>query len=243
MISQSPIAVVIVCRNAREALARTLDSLRALADPRLSVIVIDGASGDGTAEWLSGCLDFPHWSCSEPDQGIFDAMNKGWRRAPANAYVIYLGAGDHLLKLPADEGLRDPQGHPVPLVIGDCQTGSGWFHSRWTRELRWRNTAHHQAMLVHKSVHPEPPFDASLQVYADWDFNLRLWHQGVQALHTSELRASAEPGGASWHHQLGELRLVAQRHGGPLHGMVSWILNGGSLARRLWQERRAAHDY
>lgn len=240
MSAQTPVAVVIVCRNARSALAGTLQSLRSLADPRLKVIVIDGASEDGTPELLANHRGDFHWSSSEPDHGIYDAMNKGWMRAPRDAYILYLGAGDHLIQLPADSGTRDARGMPIPVILGDCQTGDRCFRSRWNSEIRLRNTAHHQAMMIHKSVHPEPPFDTSLRVYGDWDFNLRLWHQGVAARYSADLRAFAEPGGASWHHQLGELRAVARRHGGSLRGLASLALNSGSLARRLWKERRAS---
>ena len=236
--SATRIAVVIVCRNACAALAATLDSLRALADPRLLTIVIDGASSDATPELLLARRDQLFHTVSESDRGIYDAMNKGWQASPADAYVLYLGAGDHLVELPEAAALHDECGEPWPVVMGDCMVGTYIFRSRWSRELRLRNTAHHQALMIHKSVHPAPPFDTSLRVYADWEFNLRLMHRGVTAHHVPQLRAYAEPGGiSSGHHNLDEIRSVASRHGGPLVGLASWALNRASLWRRRHAER------
>ena len=228
----SPIAVVVVCRNALAALQRTLASLAGLADPRLRVIVIDGASGDGTPAFLLAGAGALFHARSEPDGGIYDAMNKGWQAAPADAHVLYLGAGDLLLQVPVDAALHDAQGRPHPVVIGQVSIGRQAFRSRWGGEMRLRNTAHHQALLVHKSVSPQPPFDSSLRVYADWDFNLQLLRRGVVAHAVDSLRAVAEPGGASWHHDLAEIRAVASRHGGPLTGWAAWALNRVSLWRR-----------
>ncbi len=230
-----PIAVVIVCRNASEALEVTLASVAHLGDARLLTVVIDGASTDGTAAFLDTCQPPPFHARSEPDRGIYDAMNKGWQAAPADAFVLYLGAGDRLLEVPDAAALLDAEGRPWPVVIGRVDLGGQPFHSRWTGEMRWRNTAHHQALLVHKSVSPQPPFDVSLRVYADWDFNLRLLRRGVAAHELGSLRAWAEPGGVSWRHDLAEIRRVATRHGGLLVGWGAWALNRVSLWRRQWR--------
>ena len=227
------LAVVIVTRNCLAALNATVDSLLALNDARLRPILIDGASTDGTAERVAELGNgWAHHARSEPDRGIYDAMNKGWRAAPPDAFILYLGAGDRVLELPADRALHDPAGQAIPLALGRCSVGAMQFRSRWGAEMRLRNTAHHQAMLVHKSVSPEPPFDTGLRIYGDWDFNLRMLEDGVMARHVPGFRTYAEAGGVSWQHDLAEIRVVASRHGGPLIGAAAFALNQVSRWRR-----------
>jgi hypothetical protein len=232
--SAIPIALIIVCRNALPALLQTVASVKALADARILPIIIDGSSTDGTPEWLATARSWTFHARSEPDTGIYEAMNKGWAAAPESAYILFLGAGDLLYELPADALLRDSWGHAWALVLGDTRVGDAPFRSRWCNELRLRNTAHHQAMLVHKSVSRHPPFDERLKVYADWDFNLRLFRTGLRARYVPGLRTSAEPEGASWSMEMNEIHFVAKRHGGTFVGAAAWALN--SISR--WRRRR-----
>lgn len=226
------IAVVVVCRNALAALRPTLESVLAQQDPRVRLYVVDGASGDGSAAYLRTLADAVAGWVSEPDSGIYDAMNKGWRMAPDRAYVLYLGAGDRLLSLPANANLLDERRQPWPVVLGHCTVGTMEFQSRWGFEMRLRNTAHHQALMIHKAVSPDPPFDTGLRIYADWDFNLRLMRFGLRGRKVGGFHSFAEPGGASWIHDLHEIRRVARRHGGRLAELASVALNRASLFRR-----------
>ena len=92
--------------------------------------------------------------------------------------------------------------------------------------------------MICKSLAAEPPFDENLRVYADWDFNLRLFRRGVKAIYLDSLSSYAEPGGVSWRHDLSEIRTVARRHGGPLIGQIAWLLNWASLRRRDYLDRK-----
>jgi glycosyltransferase involved in cell wall biosynthesis len=206
-------------------LRSTIESVARQTDPRLDLYVVDGASSDGTPEFLESSGDTVTAWLSEPDAGIYDAMNKGWRLPPDDAYVIYLGAGDRLMSVPDSSELLGDDGKPCPVVLGRCDIGSQPFRSRWTAELRLRNTAHHQALMIRKAVWPDTPFDCSLRVYGDWDFNLRLLGLGVKAKHVHDLHTYAEPGGVSWNHNLPEIWRVARRHGGPLIAAASYALN------------------
>lgn len=233
MPTATPIALIVVSRNDRPALIQTIESVQALNDSRVLPIIIDGASTDGTNVLLQTLRDWIFYACSEPDEGIYDAMNKGWAAAPADSYILYLGAGDLVLQLPPDVALRDVDGAAYPVVLGNTQVGPVQFHSRWTRELHLRNTAHHQAMLVLKRLSLLPPFDSSLRAYADWDFNLRLFRGGIGATHVAGFRTYATPGGVSWSMDTSEIFIVSRRHGGLLVGSASWVLNSFSRWRRF----------
>ena len=211
------VTVVTVCRNPGKLLEQAIASVAALRRDDVAHVVIDGASSDGTQAYLRAMpTPIAHWQ-SEPDDGIYDAMNKGWAVAGAQSYVLFLGADDRLESLPSAAELAQARARGAVLIIGDATVGDVPFPSRYTEELRFGNTLHHQALLVYKRAHPSPPFDARLRVYGDWDFNLRLWKQGARAEQLVSLRSRVGPGGVSSSQPLGETLRIAGRHEGLWH--------------------------
>jgi len=114
-------SVVTVTKDDLNGLKRTWRSLAAQDFHDWEWIVVDGASGDGTRQWLESLEPGPDWS-SEPDRGIFDAMNKGLDRARGR-YVLFLNGGDELAgpdvlsRAEAVLGVLEPE--PV-LAYGDA---------------------------------------------------------------------------------------------------------------------------
>ena len=87
------LTVVTVAKNACAALQKTMQSVLEQDYGNLEYIVVDGQSTDGSVAHLKTCSD-PRLSwTSEPDGGIFDAMNKGVRRATGQ-YCLFMNAGD-----------------------------------------------------------------------------------------------------------------------------------------------------
>ena len=89
------ISIITVVRNGSADLARTIDSVRRQNYPYLEYVVIDGASTDGTLAVAKDNADIIHVLISEPDAGIYDAMNKGINRSRGE-YLLFLNAGDEL---------------------------------------------------------------------------------------------------------------------------------------------------
>jgi glycosyltransferase involved in cell wall biosynthesis len=90
------LSVVTICRNDADGLRRTLSSLAGqdVCHERWESVVVDGASDDGSAEVARSFANLlPLRLVSEPDEGIYDAMNKGFRLATAS-WVQFLNAGD-----------------------------------------------------------------------------------------------------------------------------------------------------
>ncbi|NDV62448.1 glycosyltransferase [Puniceicoccales bacterium CK1056] len=87
------VSVITVCRNALKDLRKTADSVFLQSADDFEWIIVDGASTDGTGEFLE-TLDQP-WihTISEPDEGIYDAMNKGLAKA-SGEWVWFMNAGD-----------------------------------------------------------------------------------------------------------------------------------------------------
>ncbi len=89
------LSVVTVCWNDLPNVQRTLQSLeRQTALSGWEHVLVDGASSDGTVDWYrSTAFPFPHSVVSEPDNGIFDAMNKSLNIVKGD-YVVFMNAGD-----------------------------------------------------------------------------------------------------------------------------------------------------
>src|SRR6478672_11457802 len=87
------VSIVTVVRNASRQLADTIESVRRQTYPSVEYIVVDGASTDSTADVLRRNLPKIDKWISEPDSGIYDAMNKGKAMA-SGAFAMFVNAGD-----------------------------------------------------------------------------------------------------------------------------------------------------
>ena len=87
------VSVVTVCRNSRMALLSTMRSVETQTYPNLEYIIVDGASEDGTVNVLNTYEGRLSAWVSEPDKGIYDAMNKAVGIATGQ-WVIFMNAGD-----------------------------------------------------------------------------------------------------------------------------------------------------
>ena len=187
---------IITCTfNAGKVLQRTLDSVLAQTYSHVEHIIVDGASTDGTvsmAEAYRQKSDAEDWCHevhvkSEPDRGLYDAMNKGIQRATGQ-YVLFLNAGD---TFPAPDTLETVaesvgEGEELPAVLyGDTDVvdGEGHFlrHRRLAapRRLTWRSFMRgmlvcHQAFYARTDLAKATPYDLRYRYSADVDWCIRI---------------------------------------------------------------------
>lgn len=186
--------VITVVFNGAEYLEKTIQSVISQTYDNIEYIIIDGGSTDGTINIIKKYEKHITKWISEPDRGIYDAMNKGWLLAKDLSFVLFLGAGDKIITFPSDvETFAIDQ-----IVFGKVDLGGGkFFNSKADIRLKLGNTLHHQALLINKSLHPEPPFNTKYKVYADFDFNQRLLKQGVKFVYSGNFVSYAMPGGVT----------------------------------------------
>ena len=167
--------------NGKQYLEQAIRSVITQPYEHIEYIVIDGGSKDGTVDIIrryEGQIDY--W-VSEPDEGIYDAMNKGWAASHGD-YVYYLGADDVLLNLPISS-LAQAYRDNVDLAYGDVRLSNGrYFRSRYGIGLLVNNTLHHQGLFLKRSLFDTPPFRKDYKVFSDFDLNQRLYKQGKRAL-------------------------------------------------------------
>jgi putative colanic acid biosynthesis glycosyltransferase len=167
------VSVVTVVRNDAKGLEATMDSVAAQDYPSVEYLVVDGASTDGTIDVVRRrAAEIDAWR-SEPDGGIYDAMNKGCRMA-SGEYVGFMNAGDRY----ASADVLTRMFNPVPsaeLLWGDCliETSNGEEYDcarEVLRTLYRQMTVSHQSLFVKRAALVSRPFDTSLRIAADYDF-------------------------------------------------------------------------
>jgi len=91
------ISVITVTYNSASLLEETLKSIRSQTYPHIEHIIIDGASTDDTPEVIRRYEDIVARWVSEPDEGIYDAMNKGLKLFSGD-YVWFINSGDRIYR-------------------------------------------------------------------------------------------------------------------------------------------------
>ena len=139
----------------------------------MEYVVVDGASTDGTCDVLRRReAEIDRW-ITEPDGGIYEAMNKGTRLATGE-YVCFLNAGDRFASTDTVSRVFLPPPH-AELVWGDCiiesRAGEEYDRAREVlRTLHRQMTVSHQSLFVKRSALLARPFDVSFRIAADYDF-------------------------------------------------------------------------
>ncbi len=193
---------VITCTyNAATVLQRTLDSVRAQTWGDLEHLIIDGASRDDTVAMAEAycreCRDDDDGHeiavVSEPDRGLYDAMNKGIARATGD-YIVFLNAGDTLPDADTLETVASyvADGEPLPAVLygdTDIVDADGHFlrHRRLSPpdRLTWRSFRHgmlvcHQAFYARTDIARDTPYDLHYRYSADVDWCIRIMREGTR---------------------------------------------------------------
>ena len=216
---QPKITIITVVLNSVEHIEKTINSVLAQSYPDIDYIVIDGGSTDGTVEIIKKYENRITCWVSENDNGVYDAMNKAWLKAKNDSYILFLGAGDAIVSLPDNM----EQYQFCEVIYGKVDIGAKVFLSKVDFHLKLYNTLHHQALLVNKSLHPFPPFDLNYKVYADFDFNQRLYKQGTEFKFSDSFIGYASPGGISSRYMISETLSIVWKNFGIYWSLLSLL--------------------
>ena len=129
------LSIITVNLNNLEGLKRTYESVVCQTFTDYEWIVIDGGSTDGSREFIEQHQDkFAYW-CSEPDKGIYNAMNKGIMRAKGE-YLNFMNSGDcfasndTLIRVLVDERNED-------IIYGYIDIGGSVWYTTDSRYIVW----------------------------------------------------------------------------------------------------------
>jgi glycosyltransferase involved in cell wall biosynthesis len=213
------ISIITVVYNGVDALESTILSVINQSYKNIEYLIIDGGSTDGTVEIIKKYKDKIKYWISESDKGIYDAMNKGWSKAKNDSFILFLGAGDKIIKLP-NMSIHEKS----DVIYGDVTLGDKKiFRSTVGWRTYFGNTIHHQAMLIRKRIHLEPPFSLSYKVYGDFDFNQRLLKKRVKFNKDKDFYSFALEGGVSEQINIKEVQQVVRKNYGFLVSLLALL--------------------
>lgn len=213
MITQPLISFITITYQADAVLSPTLDRLLEQTDTSFECLVIDGSSTDGTLALIKAYEEkftqraIPFTWISEPDEGLYDAMNKGLALANG-VYVWYMNAGDRLGSVDTIQALKNAlsssktakktgeASRRLPdFIYGETMVVDQQYkvlgprrlhapeHLTW-KHFKWGMLVCHQAMLVKRSL--APSFDRRYHYSADFDWAIRCLKQAT-VIHNSKL--------------------------------------------------------
>ena len=191
-------SIITVTYNAEAVLDDTIQSVVSQTYKEIEYIIVDGGSKDRTMQIARRYQDKISVLISEPDKGLYDAMNKGIRQSTGD-YVCFLNAGDQLHE---DDTLfhivQTLHGKELPDVIygdTDIVDGEGHFlHKRRLsppEQLTWKSFKQgmlvcHQAFFFFSTLAKNTPYNLKYRFSADFDWCVRIMKQS-NVLHNTHL--------------------------------------------------------
>ena len=207
------LSIITITYNNIAGLKRTVESVTRQQFHDWELIVVDGASNDGTLEWLAEfkrnnqAVNFHY--VSEPDNGVYEAQNKGIRMTTGD-YCFFLNAGDvfcdeHVLtQMFQDKPTADiVYGNEIVVDADGRRVGYCKGVENPTFLDLYQSCMKHQATFIHKSLFDKyGMYDDSLRIVADWEWFLRIiaFHDDVTLQYKNIDVTFFEAGGFSYTH-------------------------------------------
>jgi glycosyltransferase involved in cell wall biosynthesis len=169
------ISVITINYNNLEGLKRTVESVTSQTWQEFEYIVIDGGSTDGSATYIeSQSNNIDNW-VSEPDKGVYNAMNKGILMATGD-YLLFLNSGDHFYN---DMVLEDNHSHIEEhdliyfnIELAEAKTSKiVSYPQKLTFSDFYLGTLCHQSTFMRKTLFDKLGlYDENLKFVSDWKF-------------------------------------------------------------------------
>jgi glycosyltransferase involved in cell wall biosynthesis len=201
------LSIITVVRNGEAFLEETISSVIAQKTGDVEYIIIDGASTDGTVAIINKHEEYIDYWISEPDRGIYEAMNKGIKAAKG-IYIGLLNSGDRYaagaLTLVLDE-IRNERNRDAVIAGGvailDRRGKIAATHLVDTRSLNNKfrfMPLNHPAMFVADSTYARiGTYREDLKICSDYDFVLKLLNLQVEIRFVPKVLTEMRAGGIS----------------------------------------------
>lgn len=177
-------SIITVTYNASKWLERTVLSVLSQSYPQVEYIVIDGGSTDGTVDIIKQYEAGISFWISEPDKGLYDAMNKGLEHATGD-YVWFMNAGDTLHTSDTLQNIVKSLKKNVSLpgvIYGDTMLidekgrSMGLRRLRPPKKLTWKSfkmgmMVCHQSFIAKREI--APLYDVSYKLVSDYDWTIQ----------------------------------------------------------------------
>ena len=178
------ISIVTVNYNNLKGLVKTIQSVQKQQYSNIEYLVIDGGSIDGSKEYIENHSERISYWVSEPDNGIYDGMNKGIAHATGE-YLLFLNSGDFLFSSDILSDVFANKEYDEDLIIGrqchiDKKGRKSSSHHVMMDEINdvyfWSNTFPHQATFIKKELFAKVGlYNDKYRIVADWAF----WYEAI----------------------------------------------------------------
>ncbi|MEO8886312.1 MAG: glycosyltransferase family 2 protein [Mucilaginibacter sp.] len=245
------LSVITVVYNNAQHIERTLLSVLNQTYTDIEYIVVDGASTDGTLDIINKYTDRITKVITEPDAGIYDAMNKGLTLATGD-YVLFMNSGDELYSpqtvarvFAAADNADIYYGETE--MINDKGESLGRRRHKAPAQFTWRSfkygmSVSHQAIYIKRAL--IEPYDPQYQLSADIDWIIRTAQKAKTIVNVNQYVAKYLVGGQSKakHHQSLQERFDIMRR---YYGLLPTVFNHLVIAFNLgwyWLRNRRTND-
>lgn len=187
------VSIITVVRNGMPYIGLCIDSVLKQTYDNIEYIIIDGCSEDGTLEILERYRDNIDYYASAPDDGIYNAMNKGLELASGD-FIIFLNSDDRYDKETIKKLVNKLSENQADVAYADAYVVDvneviqyrldSWFNvGLYTRGAPIR----HETMLVGKHVYNKlGGYDESYKIISDYEFMIRLYESDFKCTHLKE---------------------------------------------------------
>ena len=201
------ISIITITFNSAKTIRRALESVQSQTYKDIEHVVVDGASTDGTRQIIESYAaehKNVRW-ISEPDEGIYNAINKG----------IAMATGDVIGFLHSDDVFYSPDSiGQIADAFADADTDVAYGDLQYCHDgkvvRRWKSNDFHPRALKYGWMPPHPTvyvrkevyaqvgkYDEWFRISADYDMMLRIFTAGYKTHYIPEVLVSMETGGAS----------------------------------------------
>ncbi len=201
--------MITACFNSERSIERTLKSVEEQSHPNVEHILVDGGSTDETLEII-----FKHRRpslsvISEPDEGIYDAMNKGLQKA-SGEIICFLNADDYYVTDEVLSYVADQiQNFDLDVLLADVaffrassqNVQTRRYRSEWfsPERLAWGWMPAHPALFATRAVYEKfGQFDSSFKIAGDYEWIVRAFKDDtLRYKHFSQVLVNMQTGGVS----------------------------------------------
>ena len=199
------VTIITVVYNAAPLLEKTILNIIGQSYPNIEYVIIDGASTDGSLDIINKYKDkITFWS-SEPDEGLYDAMNKGLMAASGD-YVWFINAGDTIYEPDTCQRIFDRADDLADIYYGDTMIVDyryneiGLRRLRPPKELTWKSFKKgmlvcHQSILLKREL--ANPFNTKYKHSADFNWVIEALKKTTYIRNTHLILSAFLDGGQS----------------------------------------------
>jgi putative colanic acid biosynthesis glycosyltransferase len=196
-IKPKAVSIITVVRNGANFFERSIISVLNQNNKGIEYIVIDGGSTDGTLDIIKRYSDQISYWISEPDKGIYDAMNKGIK-ASNGEWIFFLGCDDYLISDQSINKLLNHAANNVKIVFGDVIYSDGYrFRSSLGVRTLISNSVHHQGCIYKSMLFDNFLYDPATKICGDYELNLISFLKGYEFQYVNEVISFCQIGGVT----------------------------------------------